>query len=126
VARVERRLALLSASLVAVGALVAAPGSVSIERTAREDGWSQICSAEPARPDRVLLAACARVHGRVVWVRHRPGEVHLAVLARLHLFIVKLAPQMPAPSLGASLTAVGPLVRARNGMREVQAFDVSL
>jgi hypothetical protein len=51
--------------------------------------------------------------------------VHLALIARLHVFVVKLAPGMPSPGVGAALTATGPLVRARNGFREVQAFAVS-
>jgi hypothetical protein len=51
--------------------------------------------------------------------------VHLALIARLHVFVVKLAPGMPSPVVGAAMTATGPLVRARNGFREVQAFAVS-
>jgi hypothetical protein len=121
--RAERVLALAATALVAVAALVAASGSVRIGDGAAE--WSRPCDARPARPDRERLARCAQVHGRVVWVRRQPGEVHLAVIARLHLFVVKLAPGAAAPAVGSSLTATGPLVRAHNGMREVQAFALS-
>ena len=84
-----------------------------------------MCDEHHAREDRVRLARCARVHGRVLWVRRNAGEVHLMLIARLHLFVVKLAPGTAAPGVGSALTATGPLLRASNGMREVQAFAAS-
>jgi hypothetical protein len=124
--RVERVLAIAAAAAIALAAAVALQGSVRIDPgDAAHAAWSRPCDGRAARPDRTLLARCARVHGRVLWVRRRPGEVHLALIARLHLFVVKLAPGMPSPGVGSGLTATGPLVRARNGLREVQAFAVS-
>jgi hypothetical protein len=124
--RVERILAIAAAAAIALAGAVALQGSVRIDPGgAPHAAWSRLCDGRAARPDRVLLARCARVHGRVLWVRRRPREVHLALIARLHVFVVKLAPGMPSPGVGAALTATGPLVRARNGFREVQAFAVS-
>ena len=123
--RVEVGLALAVTVLIAVGASVAFSGSVAIQREARGAAWTRTCDGRPARPDRVRLAQCARVHGRVLWVRRGAGEVHLALVARLHLFVIKLRPGGVAPHIGSTLTAIGPLVRARNGMREVQAFATS-
>jgi hypothetical protein len=111
--------------LIAAAALVVLPGSVRVDGGGAHPAWARPCDGHPARADRVRLAHCARVHGRVLWVRSRLGEVHLAVIARLHLFVVKLAPGATAPGVGSSLTATGPLLRASNGMREVQAFATS-
>jgi hypothetical protein len=108
-----------------VAAWVALQGSVRIEPDAHGAAWTRPCDAHRARADRTRIARCARVRGRVLWVRRRVGEVHLAVIARLHLFVVKLAPGAAPPGVGSTLTATGPLVRASNGMREVQAFAAS-
>jgi hypothetical protein len=126
VRRVERGVALAAAALIAAAAFVALQGSVDVQaRAGRAAAWTRTCAAHPARGDRERLAHCARVQGRVLWVRKRVGEVHLALIARLHLFVVKLAPGAPPPGVGSTLTAIGPLVRASNGMREVQAFAAS-
>lgn len=41
-----------------------------------------------------------------------------------HLVIVRMPYSTHHPSVGSALTAVGPLVRARDGQREIQAFMV--
>jgi hypothetical protein len=118
------------ACLLAAALIAAVPGSIEVadgplaERAADDPEWTLPCHGGMPRPDRELLNPCARVRGRIVLVQHEPGEIHLAVLARLHLFVVKLAPAIRAPSLGSMVTVTGPLVRARNGFREVQAFEV--
>ena len=91
-----------------------------------QPAWEQWCTRGHARTDRERLAWCARVHGRVVWTTHgpSPGELHLAVIGGFHLTIVRMPYNVHHPGVGSSLTAVGPLVRARNGQREVQAFMV--
>jgi hypothetical protein len=48
----------------------------------------------------------------------------VAVVAGFHLTIVRTSYREDHPGVGSTLTAVGPLVRARNGQREVQAFTV--
>ena len=50
-----------------------------------------------------------------------PGEAHVAVLADFHLVIVRL-PDGSRPRRGTRVIAIGPLFRARDGQREVQAF----
>jgi hypothetical protein len=118
-------LALAAATLIIAAAVVALQGSVDVEAGVQRAAWAHACDGHPARGDRVRLARCARVHGRVLWVRRKPGEVHLALIAHLHVFVVKLAPGTAPPGIGSTLTATGPLVRASNGMREVQAFAAS-
>lgn len=93
---------------------------------AGEASWERWCTAGQARGDRRRLAFCARVDGRVLTSTHGPGagETHVAVVGDFHLTIVRLPDGAPTPSLGTRLVAVGPLVRARDGQREVQAFRV--
>ena len=52
--------------------------------------------------------------------------MHFALVGRFGALIVKLGdPRMiETPSVGSRITAVGPLVRARNDMREIQAWSV--
>lgn len=87
--------------------------------------WYLPCARRAPRSDRELLAACARVRGRVLAVRHEGAEreTHLAVLAEFQLLLVKLGAGRRAPDLGETIVAVGPLVRARNGLREVDAIE---
>jgi hypothetical protein len=117
--------------LVAIGIGAVVPGT--IERydpvpgaAARAPTWVQPCMVTPPREDRLLLSRCSRVRGRVLFVRSESAgreapETHFALTARLHLFVVKLDPDMPTPDLGATVAVVGPLVRARNGLREIEA-----
>jgi hypothetical protein len=88
--------------------------------------WERWCTAGQVREDRRRLAFCAKVNGLVLTSSHGPavGETHVAVVGGFHLTIVRLPDHSPTPSLGTRLVAVGPLVRARNGQREVQAFKV--
>ena len=88
--------------------------------------WERWCTAGRVREDRRRLAFCARVDGLVLTSSHGPAanETHVAVLGDFHLTIVRLPDGAPTPSLGTRVVAVGPLVRARDGQREVQAFRV--
>ncbi len=88
--------------------------------------WERWCTGGQARADRVHLAFCARVEGIVLSSTRGPAptEVHVAVVGGFHLTVVKLPAHAPIPSVGSRLVAIGPLVRARDGQREVQAFRV--
>jgi len=114
-ARAWKLAAAAAAALLLVGAAVAVQGSVALSEP------TSACASIPPRPDRELIDRCARVEGIVLHVRRERTETHLAVVARLHLFVVKLGDGARPPSAGSRLSAVGPLVRARNGMRELQA-----
>jgi hypothetical protein len=48
----------------------------------------------------------------------------VAVVGAFHLTLVKLPDNSGVPGVGHRLVAIGPLVRARDGQREVQAFTV--
>lgn len=76
------------------------------------------------RQDRRRLAFCARVDGRVLAWTHGPGpeESHIAVLSDFHIVIVRMPDGAARPARGAHVVAIGPLFRARDGQREVQAF----
>jgi hypothetical protein len=82
------------------------------------------CTEGQPREDRVRLAFCARVEGRVISSTHgpAPGEAHLAVLADFHLVLVRLPDWTNTPPRGSQVVAIGPLFRARDGQREIQAF----
>jgi hypothetical protein len=122
------------AALLLCGLLIgAAQGSMDVvaqrpagAAAAGEASWERWCTAGQPREDRRRLAFCARVDGLVLSSTHGPGpgEAHVAVVGDFHLTIVRLPDGAPTPSLGTRLVAVGPLVRARDGQREVQAFRV--
>lgn len=120
--------ALLAGALLAVLAVTAVPGSVALsERPTGAEPWLARCAQHEPRPDRLLLARCARVTGRVLTVR-REGtgtarDTHLLVTSRLHLFVVKLEGAERAPGVGSYATFEGALVRASNGLREVDAWE---
>ncbi len=125
--RLWRVTAAIAALLFVAIVAVAAQGSITViaqPHAAREPEWARWCRRGVARTDRRRLAFCARVDGTVVAVKHGPGahEVHLAVLGDFHLTIVRLPSGSHAPGVGAWVTAIGPLLRARDGQREVQAF----
>jgi hypothetical protein len=87
--------------------------------------WARPCFAKTPRLDRPLLHRCARVRGRVLRAsRSHSGELHLGVLARFRVLVVKLPDDERKPSVGSMITVVGPLVRVRHGFQEVQAFAV--
>ena len=129
--------ALIAALLLAVAVAVCSRGSIetvgpdpSAALLRNLPTWAKPCQDREPRHDRELLESCARVAGRVVAVRAevlptRPPEVHLAMIADFHLFVVKLAPGLGRPSLGSTVTVVGPLVRASNGLREIDASGVT-
>jgi hypothetical protein len=86
--------------------------------------WERWCVGGSVRVDRVRLAFCARVNGIVLSSTRGPGpgEAHVAVVGGFHLTVVKLPTYASVPKVGSRVVAVGPLFRARNGQREVQAF----
>jgi hypothetical protein len=131
--RLWRVTAALAALLLCGVLAVAAPGSVDLvahrppaSAATSTPAWEHWCADGQARLDRERLAYCARVDGRVVYTVRGPAprEVHAAVVGDFHLVIVRLKDGSAAPALGSRFTAVGPLVRARDGQREVQAFKV--
>jgi hypothetical protein len=131
--RLWRVTAGLAALLLCGLIVVAAQGSIEVIAHRAADGrlaggasWQRWCAAGEVRDDRLRLAYCARVNGLVLASTHGPGaeENHVAVVGGFHLTIVRMPDGAPSPSVGTRLVAVGPLVRARNGQREVQAFRV--
>jgi hypothetical protein len=86
--------------------------------------WASWCTKGEPREDRKRLAYCARIEGRVIDSTHGPGprETHVAVVGGFHVVLVRLPEGAPTPSWGAHIVAIGPLFRARDGQREVQAF----
>jgi hypothetical protein len=119
--------AALAGVLLALGALLGAGGKIdTYDSKGRAPAWAAPCFRHDPRPDRELLDFCSRVEGRVLVVRHKgpPRETHLALLAGFHVFVVKLPRRVAAPAIGSRIAAVGPLVRASNGLREVQAWAV--
>jgi hypothetical protein len=129
--RLWRVTAAIAAVVLCALIVVSAQGTIDAYRPARGAGravapaWTRPCVGAPARDDRPLLALCARVDGHVIAIQHdKPGETHLAVLSEFHVMVVKLPPGGRSPGWGSRITAVGPMVRARNGLREIQAFEV--
>lgn len=91
--------------------------------------WAATCLRAEPRKDRKLLYRCARVEGRVIWrkTKGRVGqhEVHLLLVARFDLLLAKLpASTRSPPSIADDVTVTGPLVRSRNGLKEVQVVTV--
>jgi hypothetical protein len=136
--RLWRASAALSALLLGALLLACAQGSLTII-PARPAGvrnaagaaaasglpsWEHWCTHGEAREDRRRLAFCARIEGRVLAATHgpAPGEAHLALIGDFHLVIVRLPDWVATPARGTRVTAIGPLFRARDGQREVQAF----
>jgi hypothetical protein len=125
--RLWRVTAALAALLLAAVIAVAAQGSMTVIARApagRDIAWARWCGHGQVRLDRRRLAFCARVNGIVLATTHGPavGEIHLAVVGGFHLTLVRLPDGSRTPGIGARVTAIGPLLRARDGQREVQAF----
>ena len=133
--RLWRATAALSALLLCGLVLVCAQGSLTIVAhrppaagssvgVAKTPTWVRWCTHGKAREDRRRLAFCARVEGRVLASTHGPaaGETHLAVLGDFHIMLVRLPDYAATPKAGTRIVAIGPLFRARDGQREVQAF----
>ena len=131
--RLWRVTAGLAALLLCALIAVAGPGSIDVlarrpigVHPSGAPSWQRWCTTGQVRDDRIRLAYCARVNGIVLASTHGPGpeETHVAVVGGWHLTIVRLPDGARTPSVGTRLVAVGPLVRARDGQREVQAFRV--
>jgi hypothetical protein len=127
--RLWRATAVLSAVLLCGLVLACAQGSLTIvdrrpQSAAAAPSWMRWCTRGKPRQDRVRLAFCARVDGRVISSTSGPDptEEHLALLSDFHIVIVRLAEGEAAPAWGSRVVVIGPLFRARDGQREVQAF----
>jgi hypothetical protein len=134
--RLWRVTAALSALLLCGLVVVCAQGSLSIiqseptaqgHRAAPLPGWEYWCTKGIPRKERRRLAFCARVEGRVLSSTRgpNPNEAHIAVISDFHVVVVRLPDWEAPPSRGTNVVAIGPLVRARDGQREVQAFRYS-
>jgi hypothetical protein len=116
-------------AVLAVVVLVAGRGGVTTAGAEERPDWSAPCWTQAPRGDRRLLARCARLSGRVLWVRRQglgpASKAQLIVVARFKPYVVKIAPVATGrrlPAIGHRLTVVGPLVASRAGLPEVQDF----
>jgi len=130
--RLWRVTALLAALLLGVLVFVCARGSLAVIATrpatsaqaAALPSWAPWCTRGVPRKERLRLAFCARVEGRVLESTHGPtaGETHVAVISDFHIVVVRLPEWEATPQRGTNVVAIGPLFRARDGQQEVQAF----
>jgi hypothetical protein len=131
--RLWRVTAALAALLLCALLLVCAQGSLTIlahKPAANSQGatappsWEPWCTSGTPRKERERLAFCARVEGRVIASTHgpQPDEAHVAVISDFHIVLVRLPNWETTPKRDAKIVAIGPLFRARDGQREVQAF----
>jgi hypothetical protein len=126
------RVAAILAAAALCGLLaVAAPGSIQVLRHPPASGsssdtqtlaWSRACYRHAPSLDHPRLAFCARFDGRVLYSDVGPREVHLLAVGSFHAVIVELPAGSRVPGWGSRIVAVGPLLRARNGQRELQAL----
>jgi hypothetical protein len=136
VLRLRRPRSRQSRILLVLALLVALIGVVTASTTSLETysgsgvrpGWAEPCRDDEPRHDRELLADCARGTGFVAWVREEgTGEshkVHFALVGRFGTILVKLGDPdaIATPRIASHVIVVGALVRASNGMREIQAW----
>jgi hypothetical protein len=131
--RLWRVTALLAAFLLVGLVLVCTQGSLTIISEEPAGGgqhadavpsWEPWCTKGRPRKERRRLAFCARVEGRVLASTHgpKPDEAHVALISDFHIVLVRLPNWEATPKRGANVAAIGPLFRARDGQREVQAF----
>jgi hypothetical protein len=130
--RLWRATAVLAALLLAGLLFVCARGSLAViaarpATQAQADAlpsWAPWCTRGLPRKERERLAFCARVEGRVLESTHGPNadESHVAVISDFHIVVVRLPDWEATPKRGAKIVAIGPLFRARDGQREIQAF----
>ena len=103
-------------------------GSGEVPGTA--PAWAAPCIQHEPRPDRQLLARCARATGVVSYVRRNGPtgvlEVHFALVGRFGALIVKLGDpsRLRTPAVGSRVTVVGAFVRSSNDMREIEAWSL--
>jgi hypothetical protein len=86
--------------------------------------WEPWCTRGTPRTERKRLAFCAHVEGRVLASTHgpKPDEAHIALISDFHIVLVRLPNSEAIPERGTDIIAIGPLFRARDGQREIQAF----
>jgi len=131
--RLWRVTTVLAALLLGGLVFVCAQGSLTIiahrpPTGGRDDAglpsWEPWCTRGTPRRERIRLAFCARVQGRVIDSTHgpNPDEAHIAVISDFQLVVVRLPNWEAVPARGTDIVAIGPLFRARDGQREVQAF----
>jgi hypothetical protein len=133
--RLWRVTAAISALLLIALLAAASQGSISVimrgplttgPAARTQPSWTAWCTRGEARQDRRRLAFCARVDGLVIGSTHGPGEkeTHVGLISDFHFVVVLLPDGARTPSWGSRVVAVGPLLRARDGQREVQAFKL--
>jgi hypothetical protein len=98
--------------------------SATSAQAAALPAWEPWCTRGVPRKERLRLAFCARVEGRVLDSTHGPslGEAHVAVISDFQIVVIRLPEWEATPKRGTNVIAIGPLFRARDGQREVQAF----
>ena len=127
-----RRRKVLAAAVIAVAVLVLvwAPGGTERYegQAADRPAWAAACLERAPRQDRKLLARCARVTGRVLWVRRAglgpTSKAHIVLASGFGVVLAKMSPYTgrTVPAIGDYITVVGPLVRSRAGVTEIQFF----
>jgi len=130
--RLWRVTAVLAALLLAGLVFVCAQGSLAViaarpataAQAAKLPSWEPWCTRGVPRKERERLAFCGRVEGRVLSSTHGPqaDEAHVAVISDFHIVVIRLPDWARTPKRGTNVVAIGPLFRARDGQREVQAF----
>jgi hypothetical protein len=130
--RLWRVTAVLSALLLGALVFICSRGSLAViavrpattAQAAALPAWEPWCTRGVPRKERLRLAFCARVEGRVLTSTHgpNPGEAHVAVISDFHVVVIRLHNWETTPKRGTNVIAIGPLFRARDGQREVQAF----
>jgi hypothetical protein len=116
----------LAALMLCVLLAVSGPGSVDTVGAGASAAvrWAHPCWGHPPVLKHPQLASCARVAGREMfaYTQSGSGETHLLVLGGFHMFVVELPDGVRNPGWGSWITAVGPMVRGRFGLREVEAL----
>jgi hypothetical protein len=93
----------------------------------RAPDWTRPCWRRTLTDARPLLAACAKVTGRVVTALTGDSDGDAKVVIVEHYRLVVLSYQRgswprPLPTLGDTVTAVGPMVRGNDGEAEIHAW----
>ncbi|HYH87635.1 MAG TPA: hypothetical protein VEX67_00295 [Solirubrobacteraceae bacterium] len=119
-------------AVLAVVAAILVPGGRDVQpagaSAAARPAWTKACWSSPPRNDRRLLERCVRVTGRVLWIRREgpdpEDKAHVMMASGLRLVLARYeqAGIHRLPGIGHSATIIGPLVRSRSGLDEVQVF----